>query len=144
MDDTTERRPILCLDFDGVLHSYVQAWQGAAVIPDLPVPGAMRFLRVAVDHFEVSIFSARSGQEGGVEAMRSWIRHHQFHDLVDPPYVSAEVAESRAQHLVEQLGFPTSKPPAFVTLDDRAIQFSGTFPPIAELQAFRPWNRRGV
>jgi hypothetical protein len=33
------RKPILCLDFDGVLHSYTSGWKGAAVIPDPPVPG---------------------------------------------------------------------------------------------------------
>lgn len=31
--------PILCLDFDGVCHSYTSGWKGAAVIPDPAVPG---------------------------------------------------------------------------------------------------------
>src|SRR5882672_3079773 len=38
------RKPILCLDFDGVLHSYSSGWKGADVIPDAPTPGMAAFL----------------------------------------------------------------------------------------------------
>ncbi len=37
-------KPILCLDFDGVIHSYTSGWKGADVIPDPPVEGAMQFI----------------------------------------------------------------------------------------------------
>ena len=67
--------PILCLDFDGVCHSYTSGWKGAAVIPDPAVPGLVAFLRKAVKHFDVVIYSSRSGQEGGVQAMREWLRY---------------------------------------------------------------------
>lgn len=62
------RKPILCLDFDGVIHSYVSGWQGAAVIPDAPVDGALDFIANAVSRFKVAIYSTRSHQPGGREA----------------------------------------------------------------------------
>jgi len=40
------------------------------------------------------------------------------------------------------LDFPREKPPAFITLDDRAAQFNGTWPDIQGLLAFRPWNKK--
>ena len=66
-------KPILCLDFDGVIHSYTSGWKGADVIPDPPVPGAMAFLWDATDHFRVAIFSSRSNQPGGMKAMITYV-----------------------------------------------------------------------
>ena len=66
-------KPILCLDFDGVLNSYTSGWRGANFIPDPPVPGAMAFLVEAVQSFSVCIFSSRSHQEGGISAMIAWL-----------------------------------------------------------------------
>ena len=54
--------PILCLDFDGVLHSYTSGWKGARVIPDPPVEGAIDFLSRALDDFRVAVYSSRSHQ----------------------------------------------------------------------------------
>src|ERR1700743_3429981 len=55
-------KPILCLDFDGVIHSYASGWKGADVIPDPPVAGAIEFIREALKHFRVAIFSSRTNQ----------------------------------------------------------------------------------
>jgi hypothetical protein len=129
-------KPILLLDFDGVCHSYTSGWQGAAVIPDLPVPGLFEFLTKAQESFDVQIYSARSGQDGGREAMHEWFRQHyaewcRERDLDgDPPAC--------------ELSFPESKPAGFLTIDDRAICFTGTWPEVSELLAFKPWNKRDV
>jgi hypothetical protein len=37
-----------------------------------------------------------------------------------------------------------TKPPALMTIDDRAITFDGTFPPAETIKAFKPWNKRSV
>ena len=130
-------KPILCLDFDGVLHSYTNGWKGADVIPDEPVAGAMAFLVKASESFEVHIFSSRSNQPGGIKAMQEWVAHH----LVG--HVPGHEPTMRAiGFTIETLKWPTEKPAAFVTIDDRAIQFDGTWPGIPELLAFKPWNKR--
>lgn len=124
--------PILCLDFDGVIHSYKSGWQGAAIIPDPPVAGAIEFLDAAVRRFSVVIYSSRSGEPGGIDAMRGWLSM----------FVHAAMPRCDAEHLLSLIEWPTSKPSAMVTLDDRAVQFTGIWPSIDELAAFQPWNKR--
>lgn len=115
-------KPILCLDFDGVLHSYTSGWKGADVIPDPPVPGAIEFMGAALHHFDVVIFSSRSHQPGGIEAMKNWLHLHA------------------GAHL-DAVRFVTEKPAARVSLDDRALTFTGIWPSMNQLLAFKPWNK---
>lgn len=126
-------KPILCLDFDGVIHSYSSGWKGAKVILDPPVPGAMAFLEKAVDHFTVHIFSSRSNQEGGLKAMMEWTLNHLHREV-----------PLAANSTFVDIVWPTEKPAAMVSIDDRAITFSGDwsdYDPVALLQ-FKPWNKR--
>jgi len=64
---------VLCLDFDGVIHSYESGWRGPRTIPDLPVPGALEFIVKAMEHFDIHIFSSRSRYFGGRWAMKRWL-----------------------------------------------------------------------
>jgi hypothetical protein len=131
--------PIICVDFDGVIHSYNSGWKGADIIPDPPVPGAIKWLE---DHLPVpdelgmsgeykgpivQIYSSRSKQSGGIKAMKEWLIRHGLHKS----YISDGILE-----------FPTQKPAAFLTIDDRAICFRGTFPTTDEMMQFRPWNKK--
>ena len=123
------KKPILCLDFDGVCHSYKSGWKGAAVIPDEPVSGLFEFLEEAVRHFDVQVFSSRSHQVGGVAAMQEWFwREHRLWCL-----------DERESFRELPLSFPKEKPPAAVSLDDRGVLFTGTFPKVEELMEFQPW-----
>src|SRR6266851_836098 len=124
-------RPLLCLDFDGVIHSYTSGWQGADVILDPPVPGAMQFIAEAVNDFRIAVFSSRSNQPGGMKAM---IQYMQTSLAAEYPY--------HAKAIFEQIEWPLEKPAAFVTLDDRAITFDGTWPAIDTLKNFKPWNKK--
>lgn len=131
-------KPILCLDFDGVLHSYTSGWKGADVVPDPPVPGAVDFLMAAVRHFEVHIFSSRSHHGGGVHAMQEAIKQWMF-DEGWPMQVA--VAMTQGYGVDSVLRFPTEKPAALVTLDDRALTFTGKWPVVGDLLSFKPWNK---
>lgn len=137
------RKPILCLDFDGVLHSYSSGWKGADIIPDPPTPGAMMFLHHAVHHFDVQIYSSRSGQPGGIQAMQDWLNYHVA-DFFDCTFAGAPSDMDKTADVLAAITFPTSKPAAFITIDDRALCFTGDwfdFHP-QDLLEFKPWNKR--
>lgn len=125
-------KPILCLDFDGVIHSYTSGWKGADIIPDPPVEGAIAFMLGALREFDVVVLSSRSNQKGGRGAMQRWLQEHAggaWYESPDGPGL-------------EDIRFVTEKPPALVTLDDRAITFDGTWPSLEMLKAFKPWNKK--
>lgn len=131
-------KPILCLDFDGVIHSYTSGWQGADVIPDPPVPGALLFIREAMQHFRVAIFSSRSNHRSGRRAMREWLGRWS----VDPS--DHGLPSDTDLSFLGDIEWPTEKPAAMVTIDDRALTFDGTWPKIETLKSFKPWNKRGA
>lgn len=120
----TSRKPILCLDFDGVIHSCTSKWREPSYIPDPPVPGTYDFLREALELFHIVIYSSRSISESGLFAMRCYIVEHFGHGIAS------------------ELEFASKKPAAFLTIDDRAMTFTGTWPNPRELLAFKPWNKK--
>jgi hypothetical protein len=119
------KRQTICVDFDGVLHSYTSPWAGATVITDAPVPRAVEWLKSVQEHYDVAIFSSRSHVPGGIDAMRQWLVGHGLDEAV-----------------LERISFPQEKPPARVYIDDRAWRFEGAFPTVSELESFEPWNKR--
>lgn len=125
-------KQILCLDFDGVCHSYTSGWKGATAIPDPPVPGLFEFLEKMEPHFEIHVFSSRSNQPGGIDAMRQWFKRHgmEFYKLHEPPAI------------ISRLHFPEGKPSALITIDDRALTFTGIWPALEQLKSFKPWYKR--
>lgn len=116
-------KPILCVDFDGVIHSYTSKWVDVSTIPDPPVPGALEWLEKAVEAFDVQIYSSRSKDKKGIDAMADWLTRHDFDCL--------------------SVGFCHEKPAAFLTIDDRAICFKGTWDELepTDLLKFKPWNK---
>ena len=105
-------KPILCLDFDGVIHSYTSGWKGADVIPDPPVPGAIEFIFRALPHFTVAIYSSRSGQEGGIDAMREWLLDWIKQTDFKPGDWTTPGTLGEAFYAIQ---WPTEKPPAMVS-----------------------------
>lgn len=129
-------KPILCLDFDGVIHSYTSGWQGAGVCADLPTDGCLEFLHEATRHFRVMVYSSRSKSFAGRRAMKRYMRQHFDLMLAMSP-------DHEHDWLYEAISFPWFKPPALITIDDRALTFSGDWSDysMATLKAFKPWNK---
>lgn len=133
------KNPIICVDFDGVINSYKSGWTGVSDLPDEPVHGAIEWLMqhlpvpdsiCAMAHPyegpEVQIYSSRSKSWFGRRAMKRWLVKHGLH----PAYIADNI-----------LKFPSKKPAAFLTIDDRAICFNGRFPTAQEMLAFKPWHK---
>lgn len=122
----------ICIDFDGVIHSYLSGWQGADIIPDPVVPLAIPTLWNYVEHFDVAIFSARSGIKGGIEAMKAYIDKQEKNWL---QYSIMKSDKEIEQHkpLISKLEFPVSKPAAVLYIDDRGFRFEGKFPTVDKI-----------
>jgi len=125
-------KPILCIDFDGVIHAYTSPWTNEYTISDGPVPGAFEFLLEALKHFDVVIYSSRSKTKAGIDAMRAWLVEH----------ADGVWWESPAGPGLGDVKFASEKPTAFMTIDDRAFCFEGVWPDPVKLRGFQPWNKR--
>jgi hypothetical protein len=118
-------KPILCVDFDGVIHSYTSPWTDHVTIPDPPVPGALQWLNEASLHFNVVINSSRSIDEAGILAMRHWFHKWVVKEEGNFENISLTFSDDR-------------KPAAW------AIQFNGDWSALdpRKLREFKPWNNR--
>ena len=119
------KKKTICFDFDGVLHSYTSPWAGHTVIKDGPVPGAQDTCeRLLLAGWKVVVFSTRSKDEAGREAMRLWLREYEFPG-------GMQIA--------------SEKLPAEVYVDDRGFSFNGNFDQLLLFLAgdTRPWNKKG-
>jgi hypothetical protein len=143
-------KPIICVDFDGVIHGYDSGWKGAHVIPDEPVPGAIDAMLGYLDAgYQVAIFSARSKNIRGRWAMQAWLRReigiHWLNGGSSPSYAEAECMGD-AGDVARRFKWPWFKPSAVITIDDRALTFNGDWSdPAYTLQGireFKPWNKR--
>lgn len=123
----------ISVDFDGVIHMSTSKWEGPDVIKDDPVPGAIAFLINLIEHgYTPAIHSTRSATLAGRLAMKDWLYSH----LVS--YCNSPVD---AQDWLEGIEWPATKPPAILTIDDRAFHFKGEFPSLEYIQNFKPWNK---
>lgn len=112
----------VCIDFDGVLHSYTSGWQGSTVINDPPVAGMPELTnKLKSMGVQIIIMSARARYPSAAKAMSLWLKQHGFaFDIITK-----------------------EKMPADVYIDDRAYRFDGR--PSGILQFLdgdiRPWNK---
>lgn len=153
-------KPILCLDFDGVIHRYDSGWKGAHIIPDKPVDGAGEFILEALKDFTVAIHSSRSKSLRGRSAMEAylfrvlWDAYYKANEAFWDAYHAQTGVEPEstpwthyddhevAKDLFKKIKWPWFKPSAIITIDDRALTFTGEWPAIEQLKGFKPWNRK--
>jgi hypothetical protein len=130
----TGRKPIICLDFDGVIHDYKNGWEGdETTIGGDVTRGFFEWAHQARDHFKLVIYSSRSRTIAGQQAMAYWLSRQMDKHAI--PIGENHLSMSDFQ-------FAADKPPAFLTIDDRAIRFEGNWvslDPLA-LLAFKPWT----
>jgi hypothetical protein len=122
-----DRKLTIAVDFDGVLHSYTTREYpfNPLKVLDPPVPGMLSwFISLVRDgRFNVCIFSTRNSNPDGPSAMMHWM-----------------VDNGVPWEVLDRVTFPLEKPPAHVTIDDRALQFTGRPIPLDEIADFSPWN----
>lgn len=130
MDGTT--KPILCIDFDGVIHSYERGWQDGTIYGNV-TPGFFDWVREVKQHFRLVIYSSRSKTKLGIAEIKNWLED-QIHNAYENP---------KPIH-VGDFEFAHEKPAAFLTIDDRAITFNGDWSvlDVEFLRNFKPWTQR--
>lgn len=122
-----DKKPILCIDFDGVIHSYDRGWQDGSIYGTV-TPGFFEWLEQASKFFSCVVYSSRT--KDGTEAMEQWFARQW--EAYDGPANGYEIE------------FVHEKPAAFLTIDDRAVTFRGDWkehylqPTI--MRQFKPWN----
>lgn len=135
-------KPILCVDFDGTIHSYDRGWQNGLIYGQA-VAGFFKWAIEAQKVFRLVVYSSRSKtpemRDAMAEAIKDW--------AADALRFGQIPADTDVSQLLSAFEYAAEKPPAFVTIDDRAITFRGdwTAPHLdpADLLAFRPWNAPG-
>ncbi len=123
--------PIICIDFDGVIHRYSKGWC-EGVIYDGVTDGFIEWADIAREKFKLVIYSSRSKTGDGITAMRDWL-----HSRIEEAYAkNTGLAIS-----ISDFEFAHEKPPAFLTIDDRAICFTGDWSKLdpRALREFKPW-----
>ena len=131
----SEFKPTICIDFDGVIHSYEKGWQGGVIYGDV-VPGFFEWVERVRDHCKLVIYSSRSKTYEGLTAMALWL--HEKRNA----WIKAGGWRLPDEPLTFE--FAHEKPAAWLTIDDRAVCFRGDWT-AAELSpeailAFTPWT----
>ncbi len=128
----TKKKMIICIDFDGVIHAYSKGWQDGSIY-DGVVPGFFVWAERAQEHFALVVYSSRSKTEVGRTDMRDWLLARAIDHYSGP-----------APQWIADIEFSAEKPPAYLTIDDRAVVFKGDWSDpaltIKSIWAFRPWN----
>jgi hypothetical protein len=131
----SDLKPIICIDFDGVIHSYEHGWRDGVIYGSI-VDGFFDWVEKVRHSFRLVVYSSRSKTPDGMAAMQTWI-HKRRNEWVE---------DSGKEHGPFTFEFCREKPAAWLTIDDRAIQFRGSWNDVHfsvdSLKNFKPWNAK--
>lgn len=121
MNAQVQKKKVLAIDFDGVVHRYSRGWQDGRIY-DPPMPGARRALAWLQRKFKIVIFSRRAVHQG-TKGIKTWLDRNRI------PYDAVTKIKPRARWYI----------------DDRAIRFidwGKTLKEIMKLERDYPFKTR--
>jgi hypothetical protein len=129
----------ICIDFDGVIHSYEKGWQDGTIYGTV-TEGFFEWAATAKQFFKLVIYSSRSKDMNQRMAMEAWLKFQHT------KWVETEWNGGMTVQTDIDFEFAHEKPAAWLTIDDRCIRFDGSWntgrlAPGQMLQ-FKPWNKR--
>lgn len=124
-------RKLIAVDFDGVIHTlkkedkplYSTSFSPTEFL-NPPIPHAIEWLKALANdgRFYVTIYSVRSKVLGFDEALRSWL-----------------LKNGMDEKTINKISISSTKPAAFLFIDDRSWKFNGKFPRLDDLLTFKAW-----
>ena len=128
-------KKIICVDFDGVIMNNDKGWEDGELYGDI-VPGFFEWYFAVKDHFDIQIYSSRS---------KDAMMRHKMEEWLGNSYRGWRSHNNRFELMIfPKFTFVHEKPPAFLTIDDRAICFKGDWEAdelsVEALRSFKPWN----
>jgi hypothetical protein len=128
-------RPIICVDFDGVIHSYEKGWQNGELYGHV-VPGFFEWVENVQERLRIVIYSSRSKDIEQIKKMSEWLNKER---VVYQRRIGRKFGDMTFE-------FAHEKPAAWITIDDRAITFNGDWSSpelsVQGLLTFKPWIYR--
>lgn len=133
--ESTWRKKILSVDFDGVIHDYTKGWDDGSIYGNV-TKGFWEWVIAVAPYFKLVVVSSRAKSRRDVSDMIHWFEDQWQLWL-------------RANNTVmpmPDLEIWSEKPPAWATIDDRAIRFEGRWSDpalsVEALKDFKPWMLR--
>ena len=128
-------KPTICIDFDGVIHSYEHGWRNGEIYGTV-TPGFFEWASMMKDHFKLVIYSSRSKDIDMQAKMYQWLKD-RWHDWIENHSPIGDFI------VYGDFEFAHQKPSAFMTIDDRCICFDGDWSKITadRIFNFKPWNK---
>lgn len=126
-------KPTICIDFDGVVHSYEHGWRNGEIYGTV-TKGFFEWAQKMKDHFTLVIYSSRSKDIDDRGNMYRWFRD-RWNEWM-------RASQNVTLH-IDDFTFAHEKPSAFITIDDRCICFDGDWSKITveSIFNFKPWNK---